>query len=511
VSCDVETLILLLPRLAVVDVESVVVEGGVLIVAAATRDGPAWCTGCGQLSDWVHSAYVRHLADEAVGGRPVRIDLTVRRLYCENPVCTKVTFAEQVGGLTRRYQRRTPALQCVLDAVALALAGSAGARLLSVLHHAISWMSVLNALMRIALPTRTVPEVIGIDEFATKKGHRYASIVIDAVTGARIDVLPDRRMETVTAWLRAHPGVRVACRDGAAGYAQAITDADPSIRQVADRWHLWKLLAEATRKEVAAHSACWASLGPSHAEGRRAATTRERWGQVHQLRAKGHGLLECARRLNLTINTVKRYDRACEPEEMIAAPQYRPTLVDPYREHLRKRRAEDPGACQAQLLREITALGYKGSANLLARYINQGRVEADHANLSAKKAAGLLLADPAKLEDKQNTLRDKLAAACPEMTALQTLISDFAAMLTPHAENAERLRRWLAKVRTASLPTLGSFATGLQRDQSAVEAALTLPYHNGRTEGVNQKIKLLKRQTYGRAGFPLLRHRILLS
>jgi transposase len=494
-----------------VDVKSVAVVDETLVVAAATRAGPAPCTGCGQDSDWVHSAYERHVADEAVGGRPVRIDVTVRRLYCENPVCPKVTFAEQVPGLTRRYQRRTPGLQKVVDAVALALAGSAGARLLTALHQVLSWMSVLNALMRIVLPATPIPVVVGIDEFATKKGHRYASIIIDAVTGARIDVLPDRQMETVTAWLRAHPGVRIACRDGAAGYAQAIKDADPSIRQVADRWHLWKLLAEAARKEVAAHTGCWASLGPPHTEGRRAATTRERWGQVHELRAQGYGLLECARRLNLTINTVKRYDRAPEPDAMIPTPQYRPTLVDPYREHLRKRRAEDPGIAQAQLLREITALGYKGSANLLARYINQGRVEADHANLSAKKAAGLLLADPATLEEKQITLRGKLAAACPEMAALATLISRFAAMLTPEAGNAERLRQWIARAHAAGLPTLASFVTGLQRDQAAVEAALTLPFHNGRTEGVNQKIKLLKRQTYGRAGFPLLRQRILLS
>ena len=90
---------------------------------------------------------------------------------------------------------------------------------------------------------------------------------------------------------------------------------------------------------------------------------------------------------------------------MIAAPQYRPTLVDPYREHLRKRRAEDPGVSQTQLLREIAALGYEGSANLLARYINQGRVEADHANLSAKKATGLLLADPTKLSEEQRSIR----------------------------------------------------------------------------------------------------------
>jgi transposase len=510
VACDVQTLILLLPQLAAVHVESVVVEDGVLVITATTRDGPAACTGCERVARRVHSTYVRHVADEAVGGRPLRIDLKVRRLYCENPACPKTTFAEQVAGLTRRYQRRTPALQTVVDAVALALAGSAGSRLLLVLHQALSWMSVLNALMRIALPTRPVPEVVGIDEFATRKGQRYATIIIDAVTGARVEVLADRTMPTVTGWLHAHPGVRFACRDGAAGYAQAITDADPGIRQVADRWHLWRGLSEAARKEVAAHSSCWGVLGPPIIEGKRAASTRERWAQVRELRAKGVGLLECARRLNLSMNTVKRYDRAPEPEAMIRAPIYRPTLVDPYREHLRKRRAQDPAVPLTHLLGEITALGYTGSANLLMRYIAQGRVEAEHAALSPKKATGLLLADPLDLREDQRDLRDKLAAACPEMTELSELLSSFAAMLTPQAANAERLGQWIARVRAANLPTLGSYVTGLERDRDAVEAALTLPYHNGRTEGVNQKIKLLKRQTYGRAGYPLLRQRILL-
>lgn len=509
--CDLETLLLLLPQLALVHVTAVAVVDDTLVIAAATRAGPAPCTGCARLSDWVHSAYVRHVFDEAVGGRPVRIDLTVRRLYCENPQCPKRTFAEQVPGLTRRYQRRTPALQHVVEAVALALAGSAGSRLLTVLHQALSWMSVLNALMRIALPARLVPAVIGIDEFATRKGQRYATIIIDAVTGARVEVLADRAMATVTEWLRSHPGARFACRDGAAGYAQAITDADPEIRQVSDRWHLWHGLSEAARKQVAAHSACWGALGPPIIEGKRAASTRERWAQVRELRSKGVGLLECARRLNLSLNTVKRYDRAPEPEAMIRAPQYRPTLVDPYREHLRRRRAQDPAVPLTQLLREITSLGYTGSANLLMRYITQGRVEAEHATLSPKKTTGLLLADPANLREDERTLRDKLAAACPEMTELSTLICQFAEMLTPRDGNAERLAQWITRVRAANLPTLGSFATGLERDQDAVEAALTLPYHNGRTEGVNQKIKLLKRQTYGRAGFPLLRQRILLS
>nr|WP_232248027.1 ISL3 family transposase [Streptacidiphilus rugosus] len=400
----------LLPQLAAVWVERVEASDDLLRITARTRDDtPAACPACGQPSRWVHSRYERHVADEAVGGRPVVIDLSVRRLYCENPACEKVTFVEQVSGLTRRYQRRTPALQRVVDAVAIALAGSAGARLLSVLHHVLSWACVLNCLMRITLPARPAPRVLGIDEFALRRGHRYATILIDATTGERIDVLPDRKMEPVTAWLKDHPGIEVVCRDGAGGFAQAAMDANPAIVQVCDRWHLWHGLAEAATSEIRAHSACWAKAGPPLREGTRAATTRERWQQVHQLLDTGVGLLECSRRLGLALNTVKRYARHTEPERLVRAPLYRPTLVDPYRDHLRRRRAQDPAVPVTHLLREIKELGYTGSANLLVRYINQGRVEADHATLSPRKAARLLLTDPAHLREDQLVLRDQLA------------------------------------------------------------------------------------------------------
>ncbi|MFD7609031.1 ISL3 family transposase [Streptomyces mirabilis] len=366
-------------------------------------------------------------------------------MYCENPVCEKVTFVEQVEGLARRYQRRTPALQRVVDAVAVALAGSAGARLLGVLHDVLSWASVLNCLMRIALPARPAPRVLGIDEFALLKGHRYATILIDAETGERIEVLPDRKKETVTAWLKAHPGIEVVCRDGAGGFAQATTDADPAIVQVCDRWHLWHGLAEAALKEVGAHSACWAKAGPPLREGTRAQTTRERWQQVHQLLDAGVGLLECSRRLSLSLNTVKRYARHGEPERMVRAPPYRPTLVDSYRDYLRRRRSEDPAVPVTHLLREIKELGYTGSANLLVRYITQGRIEADHATLSPRTVARLLLTDPAHLRDDKQVLRDQLTRACPEMTALAASVRDFAALLTPAQANAETLTGWITQ------------------------------------------------------------------
>jgi hypothetical protein len=159
-------------------------------------------------------------------------------------------------------------------------------------------------------------------------------------------------------------------RSGA--YGEAVKSALPDAAQCGDRWHLWHLLGEAAAKEVAAHSACWAEAAPLQ-QGKRAETTLERWRQVHDLRSRGAGLPDCSRRPGLSLNTVKRYDRAKEPGRLQRTPQYRPGLVDPYRDYLRRRREEEPGVPVQRLLREIREQGYPGSSNLLVRYINQGR------------------------------------------------------------------------------------------------------------------------------------------
>src|SRR6185437_575130 len=171
-----------------------------------------------------------------------------------------------------------------------------------------------------------------------------------------------------------------------------------------DRWHLWHLLAEAVLKEAAAHSSCWAAAGPPLKEGKQAQTTAERWRQIHDPTDKGTGLLECSRRLGLPLNTVKRYARAAEPGRMIRAPRYRPTLDDPYRDHLRARRAEEPAVPVHQLLAEIREQGYPGSMNLLYRYITQGRVEADRPHLSPRRVARMLITRPGALTGSQQML-----------------------------------------------------------------------------------------------------------
>ena len=209
----------------------------------------------------------------------------------------------------------------------------------------------------------------------------------------------------------------------------------------------------------------------------------------------------------MALNTVKRYARVGDPDQLVRPPQYRRCLVDAFRDHLRQRRVVGPVAT-ATLFTEIRAMGYTGSANLLVRYLDQGRAENPLPDPSVRRLTGWILTNPTHLSDEDRALRDKLTAACPQMTALAGHVATFAGLLTEPGGN---LQAWIDAVGADDLPALHSFTTGLDKDRRAVEAGLNLPYSDGATEGVNNKIKLLKRQTYGRAGFALLRQRILLN
>ena len=455
--------------------------GDVILVRARTRDEPAGCPGCGTLTGRVHGYHDRTAADVPADGRRVLVKVRARRLRCPVVGCKVQTFREQVPGVLERYQRRTARLAGQVSAAARELAGRAGSRLLAVLGIGVSRHTALRTLLAIRLPDLEVPRVLGADDFALRRGLVYATILIDAGTGRRVDVLEGRTADVVGAWLREHPRVEIICRDGSGAYGEAVRSALPGAVQCGDRWHLWHNLGEAVRKEVAAHSACWAR-GIALQDGKRADTTWERWHEVHDLRSQNVGLMDCARPLGLSLNTVKRYDRASEPERLQRVPKYKPTLAD-----------------------------YQGSSNLLVRYINQGRLDGDRPYLSPGQATRILLTRPARLTGGQAETLARIETACPEMTALARLVQDFAALLTPAPENEDKLQEWITSAREADLPDLHSFTRGLDLDIHAVTAALTLPYHNGKTEGVNTKTKLLKRQMYGRAGFALLRHRILLG
>jgi len=154
---------ILLPHLAGVIVEEVVVAAGLLLVMARARAAEAACPRCGTASARVHSRYSRRLADAAIGGRPVEIVLAVRRFFCPASGCRSRTFAEQVDGLTTRYARKTPLLSGALGSIAIALAGRAGSRLAAGLGVPASRQVLLRLVMAAPDPQAASPRVLGVD------------------------------------------------------------------------------------------------------------------------------------------------------------------------------------------------------------------------------------------------------------------------------------------------------------------------------------------------------------
>ncbi|WP_405777799.1 ISL3 family transposase [Streptomyces sp. NBC_01538] len=495
--------------LSVLVVEDVEDCGDAVVVTARTRDAAVPCPVCRTLTAKVHGYHRRTVTDVPVDGRSVIVHLRARRLVCPVLGCRRQTFREQIPGLLERHQRRTVRLAWQISQVARELCGRAAARLAGLLAVPVSRSTALRHLRRLPLPQQAVPRVIGVDDFALRRRHRYATIITDAETGRRVAVLPDRERATLESWLREHPGAEIVCRDGSATYAEAIRRALPDAVQVSDRWHLWRNLCAKVQLEVRAHTGCWATINPPRPGGVHEQTTRERWNKIHDLLGQGVGLLDHSRRLGVALNTVKRYARMPKPQALRIAPTYRPTLVDPYRDRLRARRAAEPAVPVTQLL-EIRELGYTGSASLLVRYLNQGRAEGDRPVTTPRHVGRLLLTNPENLRPKETTLLEKISAACPEMTTPADLVGGFATLLKPAEGNDVKLTEWITAARAVDLPHLHSFTNGLEIDRPAVNAGLTLPYHNGRTEGVNTRTKRIMRQMHGRAGFDLLRHRILL-
>jgi transposase len=525
----------LLPHLAGVVVERAEVAGALLCVRARARAGEAACPGCGCWSGRVHSRYERRLADTAVGGRRVVIRLGVRRFFCASPGCPAVTFAEQVEGLTSRYARRSPPLQQMLAAVALALAGRAGARLAGLLGVPASRSSMLRLIMAMPDPPARQVTVLGVDDFAFRKGRVYGTVLIDIGTRRPADLLADREAATLAAWLAGHPGAEVICRDRAGAYADGARAGAPGAVQVADRWHLWHNLAGHAEKEAARHYSALtapepgpggAGAGPepdlpqaaAAAAGQRRETsglvprTRERYEAISALRAQGKGTAAIMRETGLSKGTVHRYARAASADELLAVARGgRASILDPYKPWLHQRWNEGCTSTR-QLHDEITARGYPGTYRTTREYLVPFRALAGPPPPpppTVRQITGWMLRHPDSLDPaEQDTLRD-IRTRSPHLDALATHITEFAKILT--GRHGDRLDAWTDAVTNAGLPALQPFITGIARDHDAVLNGLTLPYSSGPVEGHVNRIKMLKRQMYGRASFDLLRKRVLLT
>jgi transposase len=531
---------MLLPHLAGVIAETAELEDDRLRIWAHSGTGGANCRRCGQFSERVHSRYRRRLADAPVGGHLVVLWLGVRRFFCGNNDCKAVTFAEQFEGLTSPRSRRTPPLARMLTAIGLAMAGRAGTRLAAELDLPASRTGMLRLVMALPDPETGTVTILGIDDFAFRRGRDYGTILIDVETGRPVDLLRDREAGTVADWLKEHPGIKVICRDRAGAYADGARQGAPEAEQVADRWHLYHNLCEHVGKAAARHRSCLEEPAPEEPEepavpeapeapdlqqaaidaaARRAdestlaVRTRQRYDLVQSLKAQGRGIKPIVRETGLAKGTVRRFYYAETVDELLAkVKDGRPSILDEHKPYLHQRWNE--GCTNViQLHAELKERGYKGSYGTIRDYVLPFR-EAGAAPPAvpgppkARDLARWITADPDNLDSDE---KEKLARArerCPHLDALAGHVTEFAKILT--GLHGDRLDDWMAAVEADDQPDLHSFARGIKHDYDAVLNGLTMTWSSGVVEGNVNRLKMLKRQTYGRAAFPLLRKRVLL-
>ncbi len=410
--------------------------------------------------------------------------------------------------------------------------------------------TILRLVRKSEPPAQQEPHIIGLDDWAWKRGLRYGTLICDLEQGVPIDLLPDRTVSTVSAWLQKHPKIKIVSRDGSQEYASAGKYGAPQARQVSDRWHLTKNLAGCV-SVVLTH--CLTEI--RHAE-RATITIPEEEQQVHhrsRLRTQAERQTQQARQsersaryehiVALSKQGMKSSDIAVQvgmPERTIrhwlsdrgipySHPRHeRPRLIDPYKTYLLSRWHQ---GCHngLQLERELRAKGYKGSGRAIYRYLetleppdfsvreHRPAVALEQSTspkepnplltLSASQATWLFFRKQEDLKEEELAYLRLLRQASPPVEATYQLVNTFLQMV--RERTGEQLDTWLGAVQASHLNAFQPFVTGVLQDKDAVLAGLTLPWSNGPLEGNVNRLKLIKRSMYGRAEFDLLKFRVL--
>ncbi len=469
----------------------------------------------------------------------------MRRLRCGRPGCAHRIFAERLPAVAGPYAQRTARLGSLQHHIGLALGGKAGASLAERIGTPVSGATLLRLVRRGAPATPiAAPRVLGVDDWAWKRGQRYGTVLVDLERRAVVDLLPDREADSFAAWLQAHPGVEVIARDRGAAYADGGRRGAPDAVHVSDRWHLLEncsaAVLEAVKRNMPALRAA-AQPASSVPEAAAAAlvpvadpdapppmTSAQRlqcegWqrrvqahGEVRRLHQHGVPIRHIARDLALSRNTVRRWVRGEQPE------LHRPRMhsLDPWRAVLERRWAE---GCRngARLWRDLRDAGFKGGMRVVTEWANRQRLAEPErqfgpapvsatrrsprpAAYPARRVARMLTADLPSLANPDRAYVERLLGLSPALAAARDLAFRFGALV--RARSADALTPWLADAEGSELH---GFAAGLRQDEQAVRAALTLPWSSGQVEGQVTRLKLVKRQSYGRAKLDLLRARLV--
>jgi transposase len=474
------------------------------------------------------------LGDLPWEGIPVGIELHVRRFFCDNDKCGQHIFTERLSETAPRYARRTARLSVALEQITQALGGSAGSRLAHQLGILTSDSTLLRQLRRRACRDCTrAPRVLGIDDWAWRKGHRYGTILCDLERGKVIDLLPERSAESTEQWLRAHPGVEIISRDRAGLYAEAATRGAPKAVQVADRWHLLHNMTEALTEALAPHHRLLAEVArtvatkaetgtdvatetpptqSAHRHGQLIGQNRERrlarYEMVMELFGRGVSQREIARQCGLSRKTVRRFIRAQGfPERK---QRRRGSFLDRHRDYLEMRWQQ---GCRntARLCQELRDQGIVVRPRTLRDWMRKKHGPRKRCDQPRPSVPALMRASPRQVawwilkpSGQVHLYLDQLIQKSPEIARCADLAREFFRMIRDRDTAA-----WPGWRDATARSPFASFTKHLCRDEAAFLSALTLPWSNGPVEGQVHRLKLIKRSMYGRANFDLLRLRVV--
>ena len=475
----------------------------------------------------------------------------VRKLFCDNRKCHRRIFTERLPQLVAPWARRTKRMTQQIEEAGLALGGAAGARLMQKQGYGFSRDTLLRCLAKLPLPAIGTLKQLGVDDFALAKGRRYGTIVVDLEQQRPIALLKDREADTLTLaqWLKQHPSIEVLSRDRSTIYRSGMNQGAPHAVQVADRFHLLQNLTEALEQALSsqrdvlkqidlAQRLADAPTGavvvpPSQPQPELQQQTRQRrqkrleaYQQVWQLHQQNWSSKAIAQKVGLSTRTVQRYLLTSNFPERQGRSDKGRSLLNPYKGYLLQQ--YNQGRRQVKVLFwEIQKQGYKGSYKTVTRYVRQLAhaqgvtlrqyparrrlppvVDSSRPALTAKRAAFLVLRRPEGLQPKDQQLVQRLAQEA-ELVCAIGLAQDFAQLV--RQRQSEQLNPWLERAEQSQLAPFERFARSLREDYAAVKAGVRLSTSNGPVEGQINRLKMLKRQMYGRAGLELLERRFLLA
>ena len=520
-------------------------ENNKLFIIAESTKVYCKCPNCGKVSNKIHSKYTRKIFNGSLDGLSQEITLIARKFKCKELSCNQEIFTERFS-FTNSYSRLPNHIIEIIKLLGLSTSAEKVSKIMNKLGINISHDTVIRILRRLPENFNVIDETvtnIGVDDFAFRKGKDYCTLICDMDQRTVLDILPSRNKKDLLEWLNNYPQIKLVSRDGSITYASAIGEALPKAKQVSDRFHLIKNLLDAVSQYIKrkyprkliisdatvgldndelANQVDKTLIDTSNMKDKiREEKITNKWSlmlEIKEKHKKGISLRQLAKEYSMSRTTITRY---IEAEEPIYWPKgkIKGSMLDPYKELIVE--LLDKGNSQEEILNILKEQGYGGSRSLISAYINKHKLKK---NTSKKKQTNVKNNNKKRIEkayihtvtklickNNSNLTRDeinvlkKLKERYHELKSLKELIDNFKSMFSG---KGLPLDEWLIKAKEFNIPELNTFVNGIKRDIKSVKNSLISSYSNGLLEGIINKIKEIKRISYGRCKFDLLKIKI---